>query len=84
MVLERGVLTHRAIAREAEHDATVTLARTTLDQVLTGVAQVAEVLGDGRLRIDGDAAKLGELLGLLDAPDPSFPIVTPREPLQPA
>jgi hypothetical protein len=28
-------------------------------------------------RFDGDAGILSRLLGLLDAPDPMFPIVTP-------
>ena len=31
----------------------------------------------GRLTVEGDQAKLGELLGLLDPPDPNFAIVTP-------
>jgi hypothetical protein len=31
----------------------------------------------GRLRVEGDGAKLGELLALLDEPDPGFAIVTP-------
>jgi alkyl sulfatase BDS1-like metallo-beta-lactamase superfamily hydrolase len=32
----------------------------------------------GRLRVEGHGVKLGELLGLLDEPDPGFAIVTPR------
>jgi alkyl sulfatase BDS1-like metallo-beta-lactamase superfamily hydrolase len=35
------------------------------------------VVTSGRLGVDGDGARLAELLGLLDAPDPRFPIVTP-------
>jgi alkyl sulfatase BDS1-like metallo-beta-lactamase superfamily hydrolase len=34
-------------------------------------------MGSGRITVEGDAAKLGELLGLLDPPDPGFAIVTP-------
>lgn len=81
MVLERGVLTHRPGTREAACDATLTLDRPTLDALLTGTLDPGEALAGGRLRIDGDGARLGVLLGLLDAPDPAFPIVTPRAPL---
>jgi len=39
---------------------------------------VIDPLISGRLRVDGDGERIGELLGLLDEPDPRFPIVTPR------
>lgn len=81
MVLERGVLMHRPRPREAQADATLTLDRPTLDALLTGRLEPGEALADGRLRVDGDGAQLGVLLGLLDAPDPAFPIVTPPAPL---
>lgn len=81
MVLERGVLTHRPGTREDACDATLTLDRPTLDALLTGALDAGEALAGGRLAVDGDRAKLGLLLGLLDAPDPAFPIVTPRAPL---
>ena len=40
-------------------------------------ALLAALAETGRLRVEGDGTKVGELLGLLDDPDPNFPIVTP-------
>jgi alkyl sulfatase BDS1-like metallo-beta-lactamase superfamily hydrolase len=84
MVLGRGVITHRLGTREPACDATLTLDRPTLDALLTGALDAGAALAAQRLTVDGDASKLGLLLGLLDAPDPAFPIVTPRAPLQSA
>jgi alkyl sulfatase BDS1-like metallo-beta-lactamase superfamily hydrolase len=77
VTLERGVLTHRPGAPAAEPDATVSIERAALNEVLAGDASLEEVAGSGRLAVAGDGARLAELLGLLDAPDPRFPIVTP-------
>jgi alkyl sulfatase BDS1-like metallo-beta-lactamase superfamily hydrolase len=76
LILENAVLTHRRGAAEAA-DATITLNRTLLDRILTGGADLPQEMEAGALRIEGDGAKLGELLSLFDAPDPSFAIVTP-------
>jgi alkyl sulfatase BDS1-like metallo-beta-lactamase superfamily hydrolase len=51
--------------------------RSALNELFAGLTPMPELLGAGRLRVEGDAGKLGELLGLLDAPDPAFAIVTP-------
>lgn len=75
--LEHGVLTHRRGAPAGDVDATVRIARRAFDDIVLGRAAIAELLASGALAVTGDAAKLGELLGLLDAPDPAFPIVTP-------
>jgi alkyl sulfatase BDS1-like metallo-beta-lactamase superfamily hydrolase len=77
MTLERGVLTHRPAWREPQADATISVDRATLEAVLTGRRELPEVLAAGEIAVEGDAAKLGELLGLLDQPDPAFGIVTP-------
>ncbi|MGN2640579.1 alkyl sulfatase C-terminal domain-containing protein [Nocardia takedensis] len=36
-----------------------------------------ELIANGEVTVEGDAGKLGELVGYLDAPDPDFAIVTP-------
>jgi alkyl sulfatase BDS1-like metallo-beta-lactamase superfamily hydrolase len=77
LTLERGVLTHRRGAPAGEPDATVSIERAALNEVLGGEATLEDVVTSGRLGVDGDGARLAELLGLLDAPDPRFPIVTP-------
>lgn len=58
-------------------DATVTIAKRDLAELLAGVADIAALLESGALRSDGDMAALRDLLGLLDQPDFGFPIVTP-------
>ncbi|MFN8114427.1 MAG: alkyl sulfatase dimerization domain-containing protein [Solirubrobacterales bacterium] len=77
MTLSNGVLSHRAAAARGEPAATVVVDRRALDEVLGGTTPIEDVFADGRLRVEGDPMKLGELLGLLEPPDPAFPIVTP-------
>lgn len=77
MTLRNGVLTHRAAPARGEPAATVIVDRPALDAILTGTATIEEIVTEGRLRIEGEAVKLGELLGLLEPPDPAFAIVTP-------
>jgi alkyl sulfatase BDS1-like metallo-beta-lactamase superfamily hydrolase len=76
--LRNGVLRHRPGRHEPAADAALLIDREALDLLLLKTADVAELAGSGRLRVEGEAEKLGELLGLLDEPDPGFPIVTPR------
>jgi alkyl sulfatase BDS1-like metallo-beta-lactamase superfamily hydrolase len=77
LTLVNGVLTHRPAAAAAGADATVTVERTALDELLLRAATPQELMGAGRLAIEGDAGVLGALLGVLDPPDPGFAIVTP-------
>ena len=75
--LENGVLNHRADRHHPEAQATLIIERRALNEMLGGEAELAELAQSGRLRVEGDGEKLGELLGLLDDPDPGFAIVTP-------
>jgi alkyl sulfatase BDS1-like metallo-beta-lactamase superfamily hydrolase len=72
-----GVLRHRPGRPDPEADASLFVEREALNQLLLGAAEIGELAEGGRLRVEGDGAKLGELLGLLDEPDPGFAIVTP-------
>jgi len=76
--VENGVLNHRPDRHRPEADATLRIERRALNEMLGKTADLAELAASGRLRVEGDGAKLGELLGLLDEPDPGFAIVTPR------
>jgi linear primary-alkylsulfatase len=78
LTVRNGVLRHRAGRHEPTADATLLVDRAALDELLLKTADVAELATSGRLRVEGEAERLGELLGLLDEPDPAFPIVTPR------
>ena len=77
LMLSNGVLIHSANRQDPQADATVLVERAALNELFAGITPIGELLEAGRLRVEGDAAKLGELFGLLDEPDPSFAIVTP-------
>lgn len=75
--VENGVLNHRPWKDGVEVEATLVIERQALNEMLSGTADLAALAEGGRLRVEGDGVKLGELLGLLDEPDPGFAIVTP-------
>ena len=77
LTLRNGVLSHRPGRHDPAADAGLVVDREALDELLLKTADVAELAAGGRLEVEGDGAKLGELLGLLDEPDPGFAIVTP-------
>jgi alkyl sulfatase BDS1-like metallo-beta-lactamase superfamily hydrolase len=77
LTLEHGVLTQRRGAPAGSVDATVSIERAALNEVLAGSTSLPDLIASGGLSIEGDQPKLGELLGLLDEPDPGFAIVTP-------
>jgi alkyl sulfatase BDS1-like metallo-beta-lactamase superfamily hydrolase len=75
--VENGVLNHRPWKDGVEAEATLVIERPALNEMLSGTADLAALAESGRLRVEGDGVKLGELLSLLDEPDPGFAIVTP-------
>lgn len=77
LVLSNAVLKHRADTTLEDADATLRLARGALDELVVEATTAAELFAAGRIEVEGDAAKLVELFGLMDDPDPSFAIVTP-------
>lgn len=77
LTVEHGVLNHRPWKEGATAEATLVIERQALNEMLSGSADLAALAESGRLRVEGDGEKLGELLGLLEEPDPAFPIVTP-------
>jgi alkyl sulfatase BDS1-like metallo-beta-lactamase superfamily hydrolase len=77
ITVRNGVLRHRP-GRHERAEATLVVERAALDELLLKTADLAALLEGGRLRVEGEAVKLGELLGLLDEPDPRFAIVTPE------
>ncbi len=78
LTVRNGVLHRRPGRHDPAADAVLRVDREALDQLLLKTADIAELAQGGRLQVEGDGEKLGELLGLLDEPDPGFPIVTPR------
>ncbi len=60
-------------------DATVTLKRATLNDVLLGQGTLNDKIKSGDIKVDGDQAKLDELVSMLDTFDFWFNIVTPNK-----
>jgi len=77
LALENGVLNHTANHQATDADATVILSRDTLNKVILHEAKLADLLQSGALKINGDRAKLDELLSSLDRFEFWFNIVTP-------
>jgi alkyl sulfatase BDS1-like metallo-beta-lactamase superfamily hydrolase len=77
ITVRNAVLRHKPGSHGDEADATLIVEREALNQLLLKTAEIGELAESGRLRVEGDGVKLGELLGLLDEPDPGFAIVTP-------
>jgi linear primary-alkylsulfatase len=77
ITVRNGVLRHKPGSHGNSADATLIVERGALNQLLLKTADIGELAESGHLRVDGDGVKLGELLGLLDEPDPGFAIVTP-------
>ena len=77
ITVRRGVLRHRPAPHEPAAEAALHVDRAGLNELLLDREAIGGLAEGGRLRVEGDGAKLGELLGLLDDPDPGFPIVTP-------
>ena len=77
LVVENGVLNYALGKQDPEADATLTLSRTALDEVILGEAKLADKLASGEAQISGNPEKLGEFLSLMDTFEFWFNIVTP-------
>jgi alkyl sulfatase BDS1-like metallo-beta-lactamase superfamily hydrolase len=78
MNLENSVITHVMGKQAANADATVTLNRSTLDRITLRQTTFPQALKEGSVKLQGNGAKLQELLGMLDQFNPMFNIVTPN------
>jgi alkyl sulfatase BDS1-like metallo-beta-lactamase superfamily hydrolase len=78
ITVRNGVLRHRTGRHAGGSDATLAVTREALNQLVLKTADLAALAQGGQLRVEGDGARIGELLSLLEEPGPSFPIVTPR------
>src|ERR1700712_1403600 len=78
--LEHSALTHRSGARVEHADATLTLTRMTLNTIMMQQTTFPEAVGAGHIKIEGNGAKLLELLSLFDTFSPLFEIVEPKKP----
>jgi alkyl sulfatase BDS1-like metallo-beta-lactamase superfamily hydrolase len=78
VTLENCALTYRADRQAPAANATVTIDRAVLSRLVLRETTFADATRDGLARIDGDAAKVADLLDLLDDFAVMFPVVEPR------
>ncbi|MEU4596900.1 alkyl sulfatase dimerization domain-containing protein [Nocardia sp. NPDC023988] len=76
--LRNGLLVHFDVDGDLPPATTTfTLSAADLRSALLAGGDLAAMIAAGRVTVEGDAGKLTELVGYLDAPDPDFAIVTP-------
>jgi alkyl sulfatase BDS1-like metallo-beta-lactamase superfamily hydrolase len=76
--LDNSALTYVAGKQAPNADATVTLARGTLDAVTQQRTTIADAVKAGLVKIDGDPRKLDELMSMLDTFKVMFEVVEPK------
>lgn len=77
--LENGTLSHIAGVQAKDADASITLNRDTLNQILLKQKSLQQEIKNGKVKVQGNEKKLKELLGMLDNFDFWFNIVTPNK-----
>jgi alkyl sulfatase BDS1-like metallo-beta-lactamase superfamily hydrolase len=82
LTLENSALTYVSGKQALSADTTISLARSTLDEILMQQTTLAGAAKAGLATIEGDAAKLDELLSMLDTFKVMFEIVEPKRTLQ--
>ncbi len=78
LTLENSALTHVSGRQAANADATLTLARATLDAIVLQQTTFPQAVEAGLVKIDGDPRQLALLLSLLDTFNPMFEVVEPK------
>ncbi|MBV9555845.1 MAG: MBL fold metallo-hydrolase, partial [Pseudolabrys sp.] len=75
--LENSALTNLRGKLAAKADAGFTLTRPTFDSILARRTTFPAAVAAGDIKVQGQGAKLGELIGMLDEIPPEFPLVEP-------
>src|ERR1700681_253318 len=78
LTLENCALTYVAGAQAATADASFTLPRGVLDEVIAKQTTFPEAVASGKIKFTGDPMRLGELMALMDEFPRMFEIVEPR------
>ena len=76
--LENCALTYVAGAQAADADASFTLARGTLDEVIAKLTTFPEAVAGGKIKVSGNPMRLAELMALMDEFPRMFEIVEPK------
>jgi alkyl sulfatase BDS1-like metallo-beta-lactamase superfamily hydrolase len=76
--LENSALTYTEGTQAANADASFTLARSTLDEVVARQTSFPEAIAAGKIKAGGNPMRLAELMGLMDEFPRMFEIVEPK------
>jgi alkyl sulfatase BDS1-like metallo-beta-lactamase superfamily hydrolase len=76
--LENCALTYVAGAQASDADASFTLARGVLDEVIAKLTTFPEAVASGKIKVSGNPVRLGELMMLMDEFPRMFEIVEPK------
>ena len=75
--LENGALNHTPNRQVTDADATVTIPRAVLNNIVLGDTTLKNEIDSGRVAVQGNSQVLNELVSMLDNFDFWFNIVTP-------
>src|ERR1700736_3350351 len=78
LTLENSALTYTENVQSDKADASFTLARALLDEVIAKQTSFPEAVAAGKVKFTGSAMKLAELMGLMDEFPRMFEIVEPK------
>src|SRR6266481_2024719 len=78
LTLENCALSSSEGVQDDHADASFTLARGTLDEVIAKQTSLPEAVASGKIKFTGDLMRLGELMALMDEFPRMFEIVEPR------
>ncbi|SHJ81739.1 Alkyl sulfatase BDS1, metallo-beta-lactamase superfamily [Bradyrhizobium lablabi] len=78
LTLENCALSYVEGAQAAGADASFTLARATLDEVIAKQTSFPEAVASGKVKVTGNATRLAELMDLMDEFPRMFEIVEPK------
>jgi alkyl sulfatase BDS1-like metallo-beta-lactamase superfamily hydrolase len=76
--LENAALTYTEGVQSDNADASFTLARATLDEVIAKLTTFPEAVTAGKVKLSGNPMKLAELMSLMDEFPRMFEIVEPK------
>jgi alkyl sulfatase BDS1-like metallo-beta-lactamase superfamily hydrolase len=75
--VRNGALSHRSNTQAKNADATVTITRAALNQIVLGETSLDKEISSGNVKVQGEKEALGQFLALLDKFEFWFNIVTP-------
>jgi len=77
LALRNGALSHTSNKQVKDADATITMSREALNQIILGQTSLDKEISSGNVQVQGNKEALGELVSLLDQFEFWFNIVTP-------